>query len=97
MVFSSLSFLFVFLPLCLLVYFAIPKKLRGLRNGALLLFSLFFYFVGEPKYLIIMVGSIAVNYLLALAISRTKKKPLPGLKATVITAASSISVRPAEI
>ena len=75
MVFSSLSFLFVFLPLCLLVYFAIPKKLRGLRNGALLLFSLFFYFVGEPKYLIIMVGSIAVNYLLALAISRTKKKP----------------------
>ena len=76
MVFSSLSFLFVFLPLCLLIYFAVPKSFRGLRNIVLLIFSLFFYFAGEPKYLVIMVGSITVNYLLALIISKAGRKPL---------------------
>lgn len=74
MVFSSLSFLFVFLPLCLLVYFIVPKKFRNIRNAVLLIFSLFFYFAGEPKYLIIMVASIIANYLLALGIAYSKKK-----------------------
>ena len=45
MVFSSLEFLFVFLPVTLLVYFCVPHKVRNL---VLLLFSLFFYGWGEP-------------------------------------------------
>ena len=45
MVFSSLLFLFLFLPAVLLIYFLVPKKLR---TGVLLVFSLFFYAWGEP-------------------------------------------------
>ena len=43
MVFSSISFLFVFLPLLLAVYFLLPARLREGRNLVLLLFSLFFF------------------------------------------------------
>ena len=62
MVFSSISFLFVFLPLLLVLYFLIPAKLRRWRNGVLLAFSLFFYGYGGPKFLLLMLVSIAVNY-----------------------------------
>ncbi|MBR5515428.1 MAG: MBOAT family protein [Clostridia bacterium] len=73
MVFSSLSFLFAFLPLCFLIYFIVPQKFRNIRNTVLLIFSLFFYFAGEPKYLVIMILSIIANYLLALGIGAVKK------------------------
>ncbi len=59
MVFSSLEFLSLFLPLVVLLYFIVPVKLR---NGLLLLFSLLFYAWGEPVYLTVMLGSIAMNY-----------------------------------
>lgn len=70
MFFSSLSFLFAFLPAVLLAYFLLPQRYRALRNGVLLIFSLFFYLYGEPVGIFVMVASILANYLLALGIAR---------------------------
>ena len=54
MVFSSIPFLFFFMPLCLLLYYAVPYSWK---NGVLLLFSLVFYAWGEPVYILLMEGS----------------------------------------
>lgn len=62
MVFSSVMFLFFFLPAVFLCYFIIPKKLRTARNIVLLIFSLAFYAWGEPRYIILMIVSIIINY-----------------------------------
>ncbi len=69
MVFSSLTFLLLFLPLVLGAYF-IGKSVRW-RNGVLLCASLFFYGWGEPLWVFAMVFSTAVNYFCALGLSRT--------------------------
>ncbi len=71
MVFSSFTFLFIFLPLVLLTYFLAKK--RQLRNIVLLVFSLIFYAWGEPVYVLLMLLSIIVNYLIALKIERRKR------------------------
>ena len=63
MVFSSLVFLFVFLPIVLVLYYLSSKKYR---NYLLLLASLFFYAWGEPTYVVIMLVSIGANYLCGL-------------------------------
>ena len=65
-VFSSVTFLFVFLPLLLAAYYLLPVKARAWRNGVLLGFSLFFYGYGGPPFLLLMLLSIAVNYVGAL-------------------------------
>ncbi len=62
MVFSSISFLFLFLPVLLLCYFFIPKWARGIRNTVLLAFSLFFYAYSGVRFLLLMLVSIALNY-----------------------------------
>lgn len=59
MVFSSVLFLFYFLPITLILYFAVPKKYRNL---ILFLVSLFFYAWGEPVYIVIMLFSTLVDY-----------------------------------
>lgn len=59
MVFSSLTFLFAYLPVTLAVYFLSPLRWRNL---VLLLFSLFFYGWGEPVYILIMFASIMIDY-----------------------------------
>lgn len=74
MVFSSMLYMGMFIPLVLLVYFAVPQNQRAARNGVLLFSSLFFYFVGEPKNLLIMLASILLNYLFALAIERGHRR-----------------------
>jgi alginate O-acetyltransferase complex protein AlgI len=65
MVFSSLEFLLRFLPLVLLLYFAVPGRFKNL---ILLIASLFFYAWGEPVYVVVMVASCIVNYALGLLI-----------------------------
>lgn len=65
MVFSSSAFLFVFLPLFLILYVCVPR----LRNVTLLIFSLLFYFVGEGYFLVVMLLSIALNYFAGLGIA----------------------------
>ena len=62
MVFSSPLFLFGFLPALLAVYFAVPVRCRSARNFVLLAFSLGFYACGEPKFVFVMLASIALNY-----------------------------------
>ncbi|MDA7979447.1 MAG: MBOAT family protein [Pirellulales bacterium] len=70
MVFSSPLFLFAFLPLVLTVYFLAPRKLRNL---VLLLASLLFYAWGEPAFVLVMLASIAWNYIAGLAVHLTRK------------------------
>lgn len=71
MVFSSIIFLFMFLPLFLICYF-IPKKIKT-KNIILLIFSLIFYAWGEPYYLFLMIFMIIVNYFLAISMHKNKK------------------------
>lgn len=73
MLFSSIPFLFCFLPCVLLVYFIVPQK--G-RNAVLLAASLFFYGWGEPKFLLFMVFSIVQGYVFARLIGRGRRKKL---------------------
>lgn len=65
MVFSSLIFIFIFLPLVLISYYVAPKRLR---NTIILLASLIFYAWGEPIYIVLIIISILINYLGALLI-----------------------------
>ena len=67
MLFSSLSFLYYFLPAVLIVYFLVPE--RG-KNPVLLLASLLFYGWGEPKYVALMMLTITLFYLCGLAMGR---------------------------
>ena len=67
MLFSSVPFLFYFLPITLILYFVVPFKLK---NFILLISSLFFYGWGEPKYLIFMLISITQGYVFGLLIEK---------------------------
>ena len=69
MLFSSIPFLYCFLPAVVLVYFLVP---RNLKNAVLLLFSLAFYAWGEPKYVFLMIATIGVFYGCGLAIGKAK-------------------------
>ena len=71
MLFSSIPFLFYFLPAVLLTYFLVPTKLK---NAVLLLFSLVFYAWGEPKYVFLMIATIGLFYSCGLAIDRSQTK-----------------------
>ena len=72
MLFSSISFLFYFLPLVLAVYFLVPWKLK---NSVLLLSSLIFYGWGEPRYVFLMIASILLFYVCGLLIEKAKAAP----------------------
>ena len=73
MLFSSITFLYYFLPILLIIYFIIPSKYKNL---VLLLFSLIFYFLGEPKYIIILIMSCIINYILSIYINKGKNSRL---------------------
>ncbi len=68
MVFSSLTFWFFYLPCVLLIYYAVPKKVR---NIALFVVSLFFYGWGEPVLVLLMLFTILVNYVAGLLIDKS--------------------------
>lgn len=89
MVFSSLVFLYIFLPLCLAAYF-ITKNIR-VRNVVLLVFSLVFYAWGEPKYIFLMILTTAVDFFAGLFIEKyrgTRKSRLFLTLAVVLTLSS---------
>ncbi|MDO5448300.1 MAG: MBOAT family O-acyltransferase [Clostridia bacterium] len=71
MIFSSITFLFFFLVVTIAVYYLLP---RSLKNGWLLLTSLFFYGYGEPIYILLMVLSIVSNYILGLLMGKFEKR-----------------------
>lgn len=85
MLFSSITFLYYFLPLVLIVYFALPK---AAKNTVLLISSLIFYGWGEPQYVFLMIASIIVGYVSGLLIeafySKNRKAKL------ILTAAIGI-------
>ena len=62
MVFSSFEFLFRFLPAFLIIYFITPKKFR---NAVLFLGSIAFYTYGEAQYVLLLLASVTVNYVIA--------------------------------
>ena len=88
MLFSSITFLYCFLPCVLLVYFVVPDRMK---NTVLLLASLFFYGWGEPKYLIFMLASVTQSYAAALLVERFR-----GIKiakaALAVSAAASLGL-----
>ena len=71
MLFSSLLFLYVFLPIILLLILASPRKWH---NGILLAASLFFYAWGGVSYSILLIGSILINYLVGRKIGHSQNK-----------------------
>ena len=73
MVFSSVAFLFFFLPATLLLFYAVP---RWMRPTALLLASLFFYFYGENYLVLVMLATAAIDYACALMIAGASSGPL---------------------
>ena len=73
MVFASPTFLFIFMPVALALYWIAPARAR---NALLLAVSLVFYAWGEPVYVFLMLFSIGANYLLARAIERRRRRAL---------------------
>ena len=89
MVFSSTIFLFFFLPLTLLAYFVVGP--RG-RNLILLAASLLFYAWGETVYLLVMLFSIAANYLFGLLIDRARERGSRGGTAFALAVATNLGL-----
>ncbi len=81
MLFSSMTFIFIFLPLLFISYFSVKKELR---NTVLLIASIIFYAWGEPRYLAIMLLTIVINYLGAVLIDNYRKADKLFLILTVI-------------
>lgn len=82
MTFSSLTFLFFFLPAVLILYFL--SRNRIWRNAILLVFSLLFYSWGEPKYVLLMLAAALVAYLGGLVMNRAENQARPRLKKTAL-------------
>lgn len=70
MIFSSLTFLLIFLPITLALYYLVPYKAK---NAVLLLCSLIFYAWGEPVYILLMLYSIFMNYVLGLLMEKHER------------------------
>lgn len=73
MLFSSIPFLYYFLPIVLLLYYIAPK---ALKNSVLLISSLVFYAWGEPRYVFLMIATVLVNYILGILIEKFRGKAL---------------------
>lgn len=73
MLFTSISFLYYFLPIVIILYFIVPKKFK---NFILFLSSIFFYFCGEPTYTFLMIGEIFIAYVGARYLEKHRKKSI---------------------
>ena len=91
MLFSSLLFLFRFLPVVLVLYYAVPTRFR---NFILLLVSLVFYAWGEPVYILLMIVSILISYTGGLLSAHFKERNAPGKAkaAMIISVAAGLSL-----
>ena len=84
MVFSSLTCLYLFLPICILLYFLRPSV--SYKNWVLVIFSVFFYAWGEPVYVILLLFSAWMNYLFGRWIGDTENRS----RAKLLLAASVV-------
>lgn len=91
MLFSSIPFLYCFLPAVVLVYFLVPQRFK---NAVLLLFSLLFYGWGEPKYVFLMIATIGAFYGCGLAIgsAQTQKRKKLWLAVSAVTGVGFLAV-----
>ena len=80
MLFTSISFIYYFLPIVIVFYFIVPKKIK---NFVLFIASMLFYFYGEPKYIFLMLAEILVAYVGAILIDKYKKKSLLVISITI--------------
>lgn len=74
MLFPSVEFIFAFLPIVLTVYFILLRRNVLLKNIWLFAASLFFYAFGEGSFILLMLGEILLDYLLALFLNRSQKR-----------------------
>ncbi|MBR6770762.1 MAG: MBOAT family protein [Lachnospiraceae bacterium] len=72
MLFSSITFLYYFLPVVMVVYFIIPSRFLAVRNGWLLVASLFFYAWGEPVYVLLMAVLVVTGYFSGRAMEKVR-------------------------
>ena len=84
MAFSSMAFLFGFLPLCLLCCFLMPARLRTGRNAVLLLFSLFFYAWGGLRLLPVLLTSCLATWAAGLLAAPGRKRRKAALLAALV-------------
>lgn len=89
MVFSSLTFLFLFLPIVLILYYIIPKQLKNLF---ILISGLFFYAWGEPIYVFIMIASTLIDYFAGLVIYKFGHKPAMRKAALIVSVIMNLSL-----
>ena len=75
MLFNSLPFIFLFLPIALVLFYAIARVQRGFAAGFLALASLFFYGWWDSRYVLLLTASVCVNFLLSETIVRTLARP----------------------
>lgn len=73
MLFTSISFIYYFLPIVIISYVIAPKKFK---NAVICISSLIFYFYGEPKYIILMLAEILIAYIIAILIDKNKNKSI---------------------
>ena len=73
MLFSSTTFLYLFLPVVLFFNFVVFKKSRLLQNIFLLFASLFFYAWGEPRFVLIMIASIIINWAFGIWVNKKRE------------------------
>ena len=91
MVFSSLIFLCIFLPVMIIGYYVLPKSCK---NVFLLLGSLFFYAWGEPAYIFLMLSSVIGNYLFGMLIyAMARREEKKGIASTVTGQAGRSALR----
>ena len=80
MLFSSMVFIFVFLPIVAILYYISPRRFRNL---ILLVSSIIFYAWGEPVYVFIMLATILINYIGAIIVDKIKVMPYKRLALTL--------------
>ena len=73
MLFSSSIFLFNFLPITLFIYFVLLRNTKKIKNYFLLLMSLIFYAWGEPKFIVMLIFSIIINWFWGLLIDKNSE------------------------
>lgn len=89
MLFSSITFLFIFLPITLVLYYLVPWKMK---NMILLLASLFFYAWGEPVYIILMILSIVLNYFCGMDLHEKQDDPRLHKKSLIFAVTANLMI-----
>ena len=89
MVFSSLTFLYIFLPVTLVIYYIVPKQLRNLF---ILISGLFFYAWGEPIYVFVLIASTMIDYFAGLVIYKAGDRQALRKLALIVSMVMNLSL-----